>query len=171
MKNYKSLLYASALAGVLPLVSGCFATRGYVREQVGKAQAENQEAQRRLEHTVDDIRIKSIVDSPTPFCKGRGYDEEFGMIKGVVTNKFQVPESKKIAEDYGNMVYIIPTNDGNLYYGVVMVDNDRNCIANSGDRTLPDKRGEEQFMLIPITEKDLTRRVEEWVINQGHRDP
>mgnify|MGYP001583632370 CR=1 FL=1 len=168
MTNYRLSLYAAVLSGVIALYGGC-ATKDYVNKQLTnlekKVMTKIEDTQRNvseLERNVERIRTKSNVEAPVIVTKGH---KEFNKLKDLVVSKYQDPESKSIAEKYADMITLLPTNDRKLYYAVVMVDKDNNAKATHGDRTLPDKIGEKQIILIPLPEEELTHEAIELLLN------
>lgn len=152
---YRGMLKAAVAPALLYAATGC-ASIGEVREL--RQNVAN------LETRVSGVEKRPFSESPVFLSKGKGYDETFGRIIGVLLNKYKDPKSKKKAEKFANSVYLMPTNKHGSYTALVIRDMDGNGRLTPGvDRVYTDKQGGKEIESFEIREGELPHQVLLWL--------
>lgn len=155
--NYGRGIAYKMIAPVLAVtVAGC-AARGRVKT---------------LEDTVQDLKSKVAAVEQKPLAEGpimvtqSQNPVEFGMLLGQLLNKYRDDSSRNAAEKYANAVAVVPTNDPNKYFAVVMRDTNNDSQPTTGqDRTYPDGTGPDLKTGFTFDVSNLPQQVRDWLLS------
>ena len=131
---YKGLIPVIALSSALPFLASCSisdllpATRGYVKQEVSGLQRRVDEQYSGLKTEVQKVKERTRAEGVASLFYGEGHDIEVGMMLARIINGYKDTKQREIVEKiikgYGNRIGVsfMSSNDENIYYGRVVVD-------------------------------------------------
>lgn len=156
------------IATLLIIAGGC-ASMGTVRsleQELKDTKQTFSDYREKVDRRLQQVETRPIIEKDIKVHEHTN-PVEFGMLLGIVLNKYQNQSSRGVAERNANAITLQPTNDRNVYEALVLyTENKGEGYQFGADVVYPDARIGSPISRFKINKDELPEIIKQWLISR-----